>query len=282
MGIRTPVSRNCAMTLGGLREGVTPLDMAHAYQTFATGGRFVTGSLSPPRGPVGIREIRRLSDNDLIKRNKKRVKRVLPESVALQTNQILSTVVTRGTAVRARLDEFAAGKTGTTEDYGDAWFVGYTKRMTVAVWVGYPDKFQPMKTEYRGEPVAGGTFPAEIWRDFMQAMDKIVDDRVNAQRAEKGLPPREDGEGEQPAEPGTPTTPGSPAAPQQEAPAPGTADPRPEQAPAPGDEATPAPEPDPAPTPQPAPTPAPAPTPTPAPEGAAGAGGTAAGVTPTE
>src|SRR3712207_584361 len=67
LGIRTPVSRNCAMTLGGLREGVTPLDMAHAYQTFATGGRFVTGSLSPGRGPVGIREVRRIGEgNELV------------------------------------------------------------------------------------------------------------------------------------------------------------------------------------------------------------------------
>ncbi|HWT94234.1 MAG TPA: transglycosylase domain-containing protein [Solirubrobacteraceae bacterium] len=158
MGIRTPISRNCAMTLGGLREGVTPLDMAHAYQTFATGGLFVTGTLGPNRGPVGIREVCRMTSGDDCKkvdRNKKKVDRVLRGDVARETNEILASVVGRGTAVRARLDEFAAGKTGTTENYGDAWFVGYTKRMTVAVWVGYPDRFKPMETEYRGEPVAG-------------------------------------------------------------------------------------------------------------------------------
>ena len=66
-----------------------------------------------------------------------------------------------------------AGKTGTTENYGDAWFVGWTKEYTVAVWVGYPDEFKPMETEFQGEPVAGGTFPAGIWKTFMQALLKI-------------------------------------------------------------------------------------------------------------
>ena len=217
MGIRTPISRNCAMTLGGLREGVTPLDMAHAYQTFATGGRFVTGSLGPDRGPVGIREVCRLKGRnkcgDVVDENRKKTKRVLPEGVAQTANQILSTVVTSGTAVKARLDEFAAGKTGTTENYGDAWFVGFTKEMTVAVWVGYPNKVQPMETEYRGEPVAGGTYPAEIWRDFMVAADTIADKRDAAERKAKGLPPKDEDADEVPVAPGTPTTPGSPAPP---------------------------------------------------------------------
>ena len=52
-----------------------------------------------------------------------------------------------------------AGKTGTTENYGDAWFVGWTKELTVAVWVGYPDELRPMQTEFNGQPVAGGTYP---------------------------------------------------------------------------------------------------------------------------
>ncbi len=61
-----------------------------------------------------------------------------------------------------------AGKTGTTENYGDAWFVGYTPQYVTAVWVGYPDKLIPMTTEFHGKPVAGGTFPALIWKAFMQ------------------------------------------------------------------------------------------------------------------
>ena len=65
-----------------------------------------------------------------------------------------------------------AGKTGTTDNYGDAWFVGYTPQLAVAVWVGYPDKLQPMLTEFGGKPVAGGTLPAQIWKAFMTAADK--------------------------------------------------------------------------------------------------------------
>jgi hypothetical protein len=65
-----------------------------------------------------------------------------------------------------------AGKTGTTDDYGDAWFVGYTPELAVAVWVGYPDALRPMETEFHGEAVAGGTLPAEIWKAFMtRALD---------------------------------------------------------------------------------------------------------------
>src|SRR3712207_426690 len=63
MGIRTPISRNCAMTLGGLKQGVTVLDMAHAYQTIATGGKLVTGEMGSERGPVGIRAVCRLADD---------------------------------------------------------------------------------------------------------------------------------------------------------------------------------------------------------------------------
>jgi membrane peptidoglycan carboxypeptidase len=61
-----------------------------------------------------------------------------------------------------------AGKTGTTENYADAWFVGYVRDLVVAVWVGYPNETIPMLTEYKGRPVAGGTYPAEIWKSFMQ------------------------------------------------------------------------------------------------------------------
>jgi penicillin-binding protein 1A len=238
----------------------------------------VTGSLGMPKAPVGIREVCRLKDGEGcedVDENEKRIKRVIPEGDAATIRQLLSTVVTSGTAVRARLDEFAAGKTGTTENYGDAWFVGFTKRMTVAVWVGYPNAFKPMETEYRGEPVAGGTYPAEIWRDFMIAVDKIVDDRVNKERARQGLPPREDDEGEQPPPPGAPTVPGSPATPQQEAPTPSGGDPRPEEPSAPAEpdgDATPAPEPDP----EPAPAPTPAPVPTPPPDGGSGGAASAA------
>ena len=99
---------------------------------------------------------------------------MLTPEVADTVSSILQTVVKNGTATRAAIPGvMVAGKTGTTEDYGDAWFVGWTKEYTVAVWVGYPDEFKPMKTEFQGEPVAGGTYPAAIWKTFMQALLKI-------------------------------------------------------------------------------------------------------------
>jgi len=186
MGIRTPISHNFALPLGGLRQGVTPLDMAHAYETFATGGKRVWGSLSPPgrgktvpAGPVGITSIE--NDDKAVKLpngekaiNRKRTDPVLKAGIAQQVGSILQTVVQSGSGTRAQIPGVVvAGKTGTTENYGDAWFVGWTKEYTVAVWVGYPDKFKPMKTEFQGEPVAGGTYPAEIWRTFMTALLKI-------------------------------------------------------------------------------------------------------------
>jgi penicillin-binding protein 1A len=196
MGIRTLVSSNPAMTLGGLRQGVTPLDMAHAYETFAANGLRVTGTLgSSKAGPVGVREVSTLPvagrKARVIARNRVRRRRVLTKDVAQTAVGIMQTVVSRGTGKRAALPDgrFAAGKTGTTENSGDAWFVGFTERLTVAVWVGYPDKLRPMLTEFAGRPVEGGTFPALIWHDFMTGANKIIDDRVARERLREGLPP---------------------------------------------------------------------------------------------
>jgi penicillin-binding protein 1A len=189
MGIRTPVSSNFAMSLGGLKQGVTPLDMAHAYQTFAERGRFVYSTTSPGAvdrdklgrrvpGPAGIKVIGRESDGKVKpiklpngqKAESERVDwPVLKTSVADEVASMLSTVVTQGTATRAQIpNTFVAGKTGTTENYGDAWFVGWTDKITVAVWVGYPDELRPMETEFNGQPVAGGTYPAAIWKSFVE------------------------------------------------------------------------------------------------------------------
>jgi penicillin-binding protein 1A len=184
MGIRTPVSSNYAITLGGLKHGVTPLDMAHAYQTFATGGLRVTGSLGAgKKGPVGIRKVT-LRDHPkrTLDRNKPIRTRILSKNVANTTTSILESVIKVGTAKVAQLGDVRAwGKTGTTENYADAWFVGATDKYTVAVWVGYPGGAKAMRTEYRGEPVAGGTYPAQIWHDFMVSVIQGEQDRVKRQ-----------------------------------------------------------------------------------------------------
>jgi penicillin-binding protein 1A len=171
LGIRTPVSSNPAMTLGGLNPGVTPLDMAHAYSSLAAGGLRVTGTLGTAKdGPVGIRKVAKRDDkSDVLDENKRERTRVLPASVAAETTNVLHSVLTTGTARSANLGATVPqwGKTGTTENYGDAWFVGSSGSLTVAVWVGYPDRLKPMETEWRGEPVSGGTYPAAIWKQFM-------------------------------------------------------------------------------------------------------------------
>jgi penicillin-binding protein 1A len=189
MGITTPLSTNPAMTIGGLTVGVTPLDMAHAYETIAHGGRRVTGTLAEVEAPVGIQEVdgggRTLPDGHHRDTNQVRTHVVLPPAIASTETSMLETVLQYGTARAAALGQFAAGKTGTTSNFGDAWFIGWDSKYTVAVWVGYPNSLVPMTTEFNGKPVMGGTFPALIWHDFMTAalqVDKARGEHTSANR----------------------------------------------------------------------------------------------------
>ncbi len=189
MGIITPLSTNAAMTIGGLKIGVTPLDMAHAYETIAHGGQRVGGTLGEHRMPVGIEEVstktRTLPSGHHREVDRTVLTRVLAPSVASTETEVLETVLEYGTAHAASLGQFAAGKTGTTSNYGDAWFVGWDSRYTVAVWVGFPDKLVPMKTEFQGGPVLGGTFPALIWHDFMVSAMAIEKQRAAEELAQR-------------------------------------------------------------------------------------------------
>src|SRR5205085_4432203 len=128
MGITTPLSTNPAMTIGGLTVGVTPLDMAHAYSTLAHGGQRVSGSMALADEPVGIQEVdaggHALPSGQHHEVNRVHLRRVLPESVAQTETSMLETVIEYGTGKAAAIGQFAAGKTGTTSNFGDAWFVG--------------------------------------------------------------------------------------------------------------------------------------------------------------
>jgi penicillin-binding protein 1A len=297
MGITTPISTNPAMTIGGLNVGVTPLDMAHAYETIAHGGERVSGSLASDYQPVGIQEVdaggRTLPDGHHQDRNGVLTKRVLPPGVAATETSMLETVLQYGTAKAAAIGQFAAGKTGTTSNFGDAWFVGWDSKYTVAVWVGYPDKLVPMTTDFNGQPVFGGTFPALIWHDFMMAATHLEKSRAIQASVTKGAKPGASGSGTQleaPAGAAT-TTPRAPSSGKQAAG--GAAEP-PETAPsthgasggetgggprASGKEAAPAtPAPTPA-TPQP-PTPAPTPSGEGSPTSKSGGTGATGGVSP--
>jgi len=189
MGITTPLSINPAMTIGGLTVGVTPIDMAHAYETIAHGGELVSGSLAEDGAPVGIQEVvaghEPLQDGSRRDVNKVLTKRVLNKTTAETETSVLETVLEYGTGKAAAIGQFAAGKTGTTSNYGDAWFVGWDSKYTVAVWVGYPNKLIPMTTDFQGGPVLGGTFPALIWHDFMTSALSIEKERAEQMLAGK-------------------------------------------------------------------------------------------------
>jgi penicillin-binding protein 1A len=166
LGITTKLNGYFAIGLGA--EPATPLEMARAYASFADGGARVDGSIfgNQPRVVQEIQEVsngkKRVEANNVVRRQ------VLTPTQAATVNQLLQGVIQFGTGKAAALPgRQVAGKTGTTENYGDAWFVGYTPQLVAAVWVGYPDKLVPMLTEFHGHPVAGGTFPALIWKAFM-------------------------------------------------------------------------------------------------------------------
>jgi penicillin-binding protein 1A len=170
LGIQSPLTAYFAIGLG--TEAVNPLDMARAYGAFANGGYRIDGSVLGNR-PRAIEWVQQPGKPRVP--NSVLPHRVLEPNKAAIVNLLLQHVVQAGTGHRAALsDRPIAGKTGTTENYGDAWFVGYTPQLVTAVWVGYPTKLVPMLTDYRGDPVAGGTYPALIWKAFMEQADRTL------------------------------------------------------------------------------------------------------------
>ncbi len=241
LGVQTHLSTNPAMVLGGLKEGVTPLEWAYAFTTLANNGDRVSGTLAPQPGdsPVAFTEVTD-QDGNLIKGgdNDSIHTQVIPAGIAEEAKSILHTVVTGGTGVRADIgDESQWGKTGTTENNGDAWFCGATEDVTACVWVGYADTTTPMTTEFSGGPVDGGTFPALIWAGVISAWEDISAERAAEADAKKGEEDSgSDGASEDSGSEGSyvpPTTYSEPEpAPEEEA-APEPAAPEPEPAPAP-------------------------------------------------
>jgi penicillin-binding protein 1A len=232
MGIKTKLSTNPAMLLGGLKRGVTPLEMAFAFSTIANGGKRMSGTLASSRlGPVAIEKVSDASGKT-IDRDHVRYDRVYSWEIGQEMKSLMHNVVTSGTGKNSQVGVWSAGKTGTTEDYGDAWFIGFTERYTIAVWVGYADSVKSMSTEYQGGPVEGGTYPAEIWADIMS---QILD--IEAARHPEEAPQLEVPDTSTPSEPApsepAPSEPTPEAAPQEEAPAPEQQAPEPTPAPPP-------------------------------------------------
>jgi penicillin-binding protein 1A len=181
-GYRDPISTNPAMVLGGLKQGVNPLEWTYAYSTIANDGDRVSGTLAPEPGdsPVAYTQV---TDHDghTIKGgdNDSMHEQVFSEETAETAKSILETVVSSGTGTHADIGAAGQwGKTGTTENNGDAWFCGATEEVTACVWVGYADSVTPMTTLYEGGPVMGGTFPALIWASVISSWEEIKAERA--------------------------------------------------------------------------------------------------------
>lgn len=158
MGISTfvldgdPNDANLATSLGGLTRGVTPLEIASAYGTFANNGVYIPH--------IAITKVLDRNGNIIHEVIPEGRQVITPESAADLTS-MLEDVIKKGTGKGAAIGRPAAGKTGTTSDYRDAWFVGYTPDLVASVWIGCDDN-----SELGG--ITGGDLPATIWSHFMQ------------------------------------------------------------------------------------------------------------------
>jgi penicillin-binding protein 1A len=177
MGITARLTANPAEAIGGLKYGVDTLQMSDAYATLANGGDHVDPTIiSKVIGPKGF---------TIYTANPHR-KQVFTQGQAYAGTQTLETVLQYGTAVGTSYGCPAAGKTGTTSNYTDAWFVGYTPDLSTAVWVGYPNADTYM-TDVNGlGPGYGGTLAAPIWKQFMEDASGVADPATGVVDTSKG------------------------------------------------------------------------------------------------
>src|SRR5207249_4048949 len=147
-------------------QETSPLDMAGAFSVFAARG---LQALPTPVVKVIDATGAVLEDN-----TRPSTKRVLNEVIADNVTDVLRGVITSGTGRAADIGRPAAGKTGTTENFGNAWFVGYTPTLATSVWMGYADASRPLRGINGVDPVYGGTIPARTWHNFMGGALKDV------------------------------------------------------------------------------------------------------------
>ena len=157
MGITTPLEYDYTIALGS--NGVKLYELTRAYGIYANGGFKVE--------PYGIERIESSRGKVLYSASRPRITKVLSSDTAATMTAMLRTVIEHGTGMAANIGRPAAGKTGTTDDYKDAWFVGYTPSVVMGVWVGNDDN-----TKMRG--LTGGTVPALIWRDIMRVAAESI------------------------------------------------------------------------------------------------------------
>lgn len=158
LGIETELDGIPAEGIGGLRIGVSPLEMSAAYATLAAGG--------VRHNPIAIRKVE-FPDGRVDHPEHADPKRVVSEAVAYEVTRLLHDNITGGTGTAAYTGcAGQAGKTGTTDNYTDAWFAGYQPNLSTVVWVGYPQSNDVEMVSVHGTTVFGGTFPAQIWNSL--------------------------------------------------------------------------------------------------------------------
>ena len=247
MGVRNEVSTNAGVALGGTDRGASPLDMASAYGAFANDGRWC-----PPRtileitGPAG-EEIEVPSEvlpgpdqqrshydwaDEEVEGHPDWLDALREEegeddgcrvathpSVARAATAAMEDVVARGTGTRADIGRPQAGKTGTTTDNVDAWFVGYTPRLSLSVWIGQPGQSDPLPPLGGFSQVFGGTLPAVMWADVASQLLADVEPEPFGEPMPIHLEVPDDGPRVGPARE-VPSTQPEPAAPQEQSPPP--------------------------------------------------------------
>ncbi|HXS46853.1 MAG TPA: transglycosylase domain-containing protein [Solirubrobacterales bacterium] len=158
MGIESELDGIPAEGIGGLRIGVSPLELTNAYATLAAGGVH--------RNPIAIRRVV-FPGGRVDRPEHPNPRRVVPEAAAYEVWRLLHDNITEGTGTAAYTGcAGQGGKTGTTDNFTDAWFAGIQPNLATAVWVGYPQSNGIEMTSVHGSTVFGGTFPAEIWHSL--------------------------------------------------------------------------------------------------------------------
>ncbi|CAA9462128.1 MAG: Multimodular transpeptidase-transglycosylase [uncultured Rubrobacteraceae bacterium] len=168
LGVDTEIDAYPATAIGGLRVGVTPLEMASAYSTFANSGTHME--------PYLVQKVTKddRGKNTLLEKHRTIGEEVLSEDEAAIVTEALRGVVERGTAsyyhdLDAEIGRPAAGKTGTSNEFIDAWFIGFIPQLSTSVWVGYPNERRSMVNINGLEEINGENYPLDIWSLYMQS-----------------------------------------------------------------------------------------------------------------
>nr|MBA3635628.1 penicillin-binding protein [Rubrobacteraceae bacterium] len=168
LGVDTEIDAYPATAIGGLRVGVTPLEMASAYSTFANSGTHME--------PYLVQKVTKddKGKDTLLEEHRTIGEEVLSKDEAAIVTEALRGVVERGTAsyyhdLDAEIGRPAAGKTGTSNEFIDAWFIGFIPQLSTSVWVGYPNERRSMVNINGLEEINGENYPLDIWSLYMQS-----------------------------------------------------------------------------------------------------------------